>query len=264
MKIGIIGLGCIGSANTSGFEYLGHTVVGHDITHETTIDMVLSSEITFLCLPTPSKDDGDCDTSIVEGVIGDLNLLNYTGIIVIRSTVPPGFTSSMQEKFPHRTICFSPEFLRERNAEEDFIRNHKLLVVGTENIDAAKLIRDAHGTLPETFIQMTTEEAELLKYFNNSFAALRVTFANIFFELCSHYGADYTAVKNAYIKTGKAKDLYLNVDNDLRGFAGMCLPKDTKALATLISEKNMGFSLIEAILKDNEKFKKTIIGDMRL
>ena len=123
MKIGIIGLGCIGSANTSGFEYLGHTVVGHDITHETTIDMVLSSEITFLCLPTPSKDDGDCDTSIVEGVIGDLNLLNYTGIIVIRSTVPPGFTSSMQEKFPHRTICFSPEFLRERNAEEDFIRN---------------------------------------------------------------------------------------------------------------------------------------------
>ena len=264
MKIGIVGLGCIGTANASGFEYLGHTVLGHDIKHKTTIDMVLESEITYLCVPTPSTDDGDCDTSIVEGVINDLNLLNYAGVIAIRSTVPPGFTAYMQEKFPHRTICFSPEFLRERSAKDDFIRDQKLLVAGTKNIDVAKIIQDSHGSLPETFIQMTTEEAELLKYFNNTFAALRVTFANIFFEICSHYDADYTIVKNAYIKTGKAKDLYLDVDDNLRGFAGMCLPKDTKALAMLISEKNMDFSLIKAVLKDNEKFKKTIIGNMRI
>jgi UDP-glucose 6-dehydrogenase len=79
MKIGIVGLGAVGTANKHGFEYLGHSVIGHDIRLDTTINDVLDTEITFLCVPTPQADDGSCDTSIIESVIKELNLYKYKG-----------------------------------------------------------------------------------------------------------------------------------------------------------------------------------------
>jgi UDPglucose 6-dehydrogenase len=263
MKIGIIGLGAVGSANKQGFEHLGHEVLVHDVKLNTTIQDVLSAEISFLCVPTPSADDGQCDTTILESVIQELDDNSYNGIIAIRSTAVPGFTQSMIEKHKNLAICFVPEFLRERCAADDFINNHKLLAVGTFDIWVFRKVVKAHGNLPEYTEHLTPTEAEVLKYYNNVYASLRVTFANIMYEICEKLNCDYTTIKNSYIKTGKAVDMYLDVSEGLRGYGGMCLPKDTKALARLVEKLNLDLKLISAIDQDNSKFKRTVFNGMR-
>ena len=263
MKIGIIGVGAVGSANKNGFEFLGHSVVLHDIKLGTKISDVCDTELNYVCVPTPQADDGSCDTSIIESVIHELDDCNYKGIIAIRSTVVPGFTQSMIEKYNNLTICFVPEFLRERCAEDDFINNHKLLAVGTHDIWVYRKVVRSHGNLPEHTEHLTPNEAEVLKYFNNVYAALRVTFANNMYEICDKLDCDYTTIKNAYIKTGKATDMYLDVNPSLRGYGGMCLPKDTIAIASLMKNLDIDLKLIQSIHDDNLKFKKTVFNGMR-
>lgn len=263
MKLGIIGMGIVGSANYSGFSMLGHDLIMHDTKLNTTINEVLDTEIAFLCVPTPQADDGSCDTSIIESVIKELNLYNYKGIVAIRSTVVPGFTQRMIDTYRNLTICFVPEFLRERCAADDFINNHKLLVIGTHDIWVYRKLIKAHGNLPENTEHLTPNEAEVLKYYNNVYAALRVTFANVMYEICEKLDCDYTTIKNAYIKTGKATDMYLDVNSNLRGYGGMCLPKDTQALSVLLKKLNLDFELINSINRDNAKFEKTVFNGMR-
>ena len=263
MKLGIIGMGTVGSANYAGFSVLGHDLVMHDIKLDTTINEVLDTEITFLCVPTPQLDDGSCDTGIIESVIKELNLYSYKGIIAIRSTVVPGFTQRMIDTYRNLTICFVPEFLRERCAADDFINNHKLLAIGTNDIWVYRKLVKAHGNLPEHTEHLTPNEAEVLKYYNNVYAALRVTFANVMYEICEKLDCDYTTIKNAYVKTGKAIDMYLDVNPSLRGYGGMCLPKDTQAIVALLKKLELDFDLIKSIDNDNNKFKKTVFNNMR-
>jgi UDPglucose 6-dehydrogenase len=263
MRIGIVGLGCIGSANQIGFEFVGHTVVAHDPKLATTIDIVKNTEIVFVCVPTPSLDDGNCDVSIIKLVLDNLEKLNYKGVVAIRSTVIPGFTQEMIDKHTNLSICFVPEFLRERCAVDDFIKNQNLLAIGTNDQYVYQKVKLAFGDLPINVVQLTPNEAEILKYFNNSYAALRVTFANIMYELCKKFSADYTTVKNAYISTGKATDMYLDVAPYLRGYGGQCLPKDVKALALLIQQQNLPFELLTAIDHDNAQVKPTVFNGMR-
>ena len=263
MKIGIVGLGCVGNANKFGFEYINHEVFTHDIKHNTSIDSVLHTEIVFICVPTPMGDDNRCDTSIVESVIVDLIEKEFMGIIAIRSTVTPGFTCKMQIIYQNPKICFCAEFLRERCATEDFIDNHELLAIGTTHDDAIKIIKETHGNLPKNIVTLNPTEAEILKYYNNIFAALRIGFANLFYDLCIKLDADYSKVKQSYVLTNKLGDNYLDVREDLRGFAGMCLPKDTMAICKLAEDLNLNYKLLNALIDDNKHLKKSIIGKMR-
>jgi len=262
MKLGIIGMGVVGSANSAGFALLQHQVITHDIKFDTSIEDVLDTEIVFVCVPTPDL-NGDCDTQIVEEVLDDLNTLNYKGIVCIRSTVSIGFTETMIQTYNNLIICYSPEFLRERCAADDFINNQTLLAVGTNDPYVFKKIKEAHGRLPENIKQLSPTEAEVLKYYNNAYAALRITFANIMYEVCEEFECDYSKVKEAYVTTGKTNDLYLDVNKQLRGYSGMCLPKDVNALGTLLKNLNMEYKLIESISSDNNNFVKTVFNGMR-
>ena len=263
MKLGIIGLGVIGAANKAGFIACSHDVVVHDPKLGTSITDVLQTEVVYLCVPTPSSVDSACDTSIVGSVIEELATLNYRGIVVVRSTVSPGFTSAMQQLFPHLTLAVSPEFLRERCATEDFIKNHNLLAIGTNDELVAKKIAESHGSLPAHVVVLTPTEAELLKYFNNVYAALRITFANDFEKICRLLGCDYNLIKDSYLLTKKSSGNYLEVRDDLRGFSGPCLPKDTRALQHHIQANRIDIDLIKAIIDDNSRFQPTVLPGMR-
>ena len=263
MKIGIVGYGVVGKANANGFRSLGHQVLVHDIKMNTLLTDLLECELIFLCLPTPSY-NGKCDTSIVEETIKQLFLYNYQGITAIRSTVEPGFTDSMNERFTNQNVCFVPEFLHERSANEDFLNKHKLLAIGTNDLTVYRQVTKAHGNIPQTVKHLTPSEAEILKYFNNVYAALRVVFGNIMYELCNKFNADYNDILQAYLKTGKSSGMYLNVNENLRGYGGACLPKDTTALIEILKKHNLDFDLIASIDQDNNKFKTTVFDNMRL
>ena len=117
MKLGIIGLGVVGKANAKGFELKKHKVFLHDIKFNSKIENLVNTDINFVCVPTPSKKNGSCNTDIVESIIKELTKINYKGIIAIRSTVEPTFTERMIKKYKNSNICFVPEFLKERSAK---------------------------------------------------------------------------------------------------------------------------------------------------
>lgn len=264
MNIGIIGHGVVGKAIAEGFENLGNKIFVHDIKYKTTIENISNTDVVFICVPSPIAENGSCDTSIIEKIFLDLNELNYKGVVAVKTTVWPGFTVSMQNKYPTLEICFVPEFLRERCAYEDFTENHMLLAVGTENANTFNFIKILHSFYPTNCVMLSPTEAEILKYYNNIFATVKITFANLMYELCEHYGCNYTKIKDAFILTNKTKDLYLDVNNSLRGFSGPCLPKDIEAIAFLLQVLQKDYQFFSAIIHDNKKFKPTVFPGMRL
>jgi UDPglucose 6-dehydrogenase len=264
MKIGIAGLGIIGSACKYGFEKLGHKVNFHDPKfEESKFEHLLNTDIIYICVPTPSNEDGSCNTSIVRKVIEDLMYVNYKGVIAIKSTVEPGTTESLINQYMNNKICFVPEFLRERCSFVDFTENHDVLAVGTLHKDVYDLVVESHGKYPKEYAQLNPTEAEMLKYYSNVFNALRIIFANEMYEICKALGADYTKVKDTFVKRGTAKDIYMDVNESFRGYGGACLPKDTKAIDALVKKLDLNLMLFETIDKENNKFVSTVFDGMR-
>jgi UDPglucose 6-dehydrogenase len=261
MKIGIIGLGVVGKACKFGFELIGHDVSVHDTALNTKIEDVRDSEIVFICVPTPSTESGSCDISIVEGVVKELSEMGYGGLIAIKSTVEPGTTDLLSIDYNVR-VCMVPEFLRERCATTDFTENHDVCIVGTWHEEDFKLIKQAHGELPKQFVRLNPKEAEFVKYFNNTYNATLVTFANSFHDLCEKEGIDYNTVMNAITQRDHVSKKYLQCNANFRGFGGACLPKDTRAMAAL--EPGTDITFFSDMLKQNNKFKITVLPGMRV
>ena len=199
-KIGIIGIGVVGNAVKFGMEQLGHDVYVHDLKLNTKLEHILNTEICFVCVPTPSKISTECDISIVESVLNDLITLKYKGIIAIKSTIPPETTKKFQVKYKNNNICFVPEFLRERYAIQDFIENHDVCIIGSNSKIICNFIKKIHKPYPKKFFFMSSTEAEIVKYYNNIYAATLVTLANNFYEVCKFTNANYDIVKKAIIE----------------------------------------------------------------
>ncbi len=275
MKIGVIGCGVVGSAVADGLERIGNQIFRHDLKLGTQMYelMVFDPQVIFICVPTPSREDGSCDDSIVNNVFYDLERLSclvstpseQTLTIAIKSTVSPGTTQKFKAEFGKSflDVCFVPEFLRERSAFSDFVNNHDLLAIGSTNEKSINLIREAHGKLPKHVVAMMPTEAELLKYYSNCFNATRITFANVMYEICRCLGADYDVIKNAFMLRGTATDMYMDANHNFKGYSGPCLPKDMNALRALIKEKGMTYQLFEAIAADNSRFVATVPEGMR-
>ena len=263
MKIGIIGLGVVGSAVRHGFDRLGHKTSFHDIMFDTKVEDVLDTEICYVSVPTPSDSSGRCDVTIVEKVVNELIDANYSGVIAIKSTVEPGTTERIRNKTGNKKICFVPEFLRERCAIADFVENHDLCIVGTEDESIFELVKESHGSYPRKVVQLTPTEAEFCKYFSNVYNATLITFANNFCELCDTMGVNYTNIKNTIVNRDHIYDAYLDCNDNFRGFGGVCLPKDTRALANLAARAGTKGRLFQNILDENKKYKLTVMKGMR-
>lgn len=265
MKIGVVGLGVVGQAITDGFEYLEHEVFVHDTKFDDSdIINVLETEVCFLCVPTPQSSNGTCDTSIVESVVRELLQVDYQGLIAIKSTVTPGLVDSLSKKFNTKKICFVPEFLRERCASFDFIHNQDLCVIGVYSEGDYNIVKESHGNLPKSFSKCSPKEAEFVKYFNNVYNAMLITFANSFSSICESMSVDYGRVKEVIVQRNHIQDIYLNSSDDTKGFGGACLPKDTSALnelAKMVKEYDITF--FEDILKQNSQFNTTVFKGMR-
>ena len=263
MEIGVVGKGVVGSAVFNGLVKIGNKVIVHDIKLDTDISDLADVEIIFICVPTPSNDDGSCNIKIVKDVVEEISRMQYKGVVAIKSTVEPGTTQLLISKFPDLELCFVPEFLRERCAEVDFIDNHDLCIIGTNNQNTFDIIKKSHGQLPKLTIKLTPTEAELAKYFNNVYNSTLITFANSFYEICKSLDVDYSAIKNAMINRKHINNQYLDCNENFRGFGGVCLPKDTKALEHLSKKLKIENNFFETILNINEKLKITVYEGMR-
>lgn len=256
-------MGMVGSAMRHGMVRIGNTVTTYDIKHpETSLKDVLDTDTVFICVPTPSAEDGRCDTSIVDQVVEDLAKEGYRGLITIKSTVEPGTTDRLATQYPNMRLAFCPEFLREKAQYVDFVENHYVCVVGASNDKDYEVLREAHGSLPKNVARMTPLEAELSKYFWNVFNALRIVYANQFYDVAKAVGADYQKIKNALVKHPNISDAYLEANENMRGFGGNCLPKDTLAFARYAAEhldRAQGLTIFDGIVEINKRYKTTVL-----
>ena len=257
MKIGILGKGTVGTAVYNGLADLGHHMSFHDPGFPgSSINDVLVTELVFVCVPTDSTATGDCDTSIVESVCAELSARNYTGLVCIKSTVIPGTTDLLIQKYQNISICFVPEFLRAKTAYADFILRHEVLVIGAYEQKHFDLVKESHGSYPQSVVCIDPKAAEMSKYFHNVHNAMEITFANVIYSICANMNIDYQQVYEAISKRSNISPSYLKAGDQWGSFGGHCLPKDTLALANLQHKLGLDHSLITAILSDNEKFKK--------
>ena len=179
MKIGIIGQGYVGTALKEGFQdfYQVETYDKYDIgksTHSKISDIVELSDVIFVCVPTPMKNDGTCYTGIVEEVIREINQSANGQIVVIKSTVPPGTTDRLNEEYVHTTTIFNPEFLTEANFIQDF-KNQNRIILGGDRKGTNKVRQLYSRIFPKaTIVKTGAKHAEMVKYFTNTFLATKV------------------------------------------------------------------------------------------
>lgn len=257
MKIGIIGKGTVGKAVYEGLQYLGHQMSFVDPAYpETKFEDILDTECVFICVPTNQAPNGDCDTSIVENVISELSRSSYPGLVGVKSTVIPGTSERLSFSFPNLRICSVPEFLRAKSALADFMYNHDLLVIGSNREEDFETVKQIHGHLPKNVAYVKPTEAEVIKYFNNVNHSVQIIFSNIAYEVCKKLGVHYDAVYHAISKRECFNPAYLMCNENLRGFGGHCLPKDTSAWSNLVKNLGLPYEMIDAVIKDNEKINK--------
>jgi len=250
--IGVIGCGVVGSAVVNGFRlHLPVYIYDKYKKGYNTLEFTVNkSDVLFICVPTLTVDNKQ-DLSDIYNSIEDIDgVATDRKLIVIKSTVVPGTTRKLAEKYPQHEFVFNPEFLTARTAAHDFMHQKQIILGfnGTPNIDITPLYLLYNDIFNDTPIIITTwATAELVKYMCNCMYAIKITAANQIYNAAKHLGVDYNAVKNICVDNGWMSSMHLDVpghDGKL-GYGGHCFPKDMRAFASWGKENGVDLSLFD-------------------
>ena len=259
-SIGIIGLGTVGGALENYFKEKGLSLFVYDKDGRGSLVKVNKADIIFICVPTPFDKKNGFDLSYVEDAFKNIS---GRKIVVIKSTVLPGTTEKMQKKYPGHKVLFNPEFLTERNAINDMKLPDKQIVGFTAK--SRGIAKDILRILPDAPFKkiVASRDAEMVKYFINTFLAAKVVFANQMYDLCKKSGIDYKTVKKIVTADNRIGDSHLDIFFDgYRGYGGKCLPKDTRAIIHFADSIGVDLKLHKTIEEINnnlisgKKYKK--------
>ena len=261
-RIGIIGNGFVGSAVRYGFspnvgidaEVRVYDKDPNKSTHP--LRDVLDTDIIFLSVPTPSNSDGSMNIDIVDNVLQNINeyaQLFQIGIILLRSTVTPGTTRKLQEKYKDLRIVFNPEFLTERSANFDFINQSRFILGGNSDnvVEVSELFRERFGSTL-SIIETNYETAEMIKYASNAFLATKISFMNEIANYCEMIGADVDMVRKGMGTDSRIGKRFLFPGI---GYGGSCFPKDIQALINFGESNGVDMNVLKGAWETNLKVR---------
>ncbi len=277
-KVGIIGVGMVGTPLKRWFEELGYErnkdLFLYDIDPKKGyFDEINKADVVFIAVPTPKNPDGSCNLSAVAGAFEMLADSGKSKIVVIKSTVTPGTTEHFQKLYPEFKVLFNPEFLTEKRAWEDFIRPDRQIVGFTDkSLEAAHLVLSLLPKAPfmspwgiNTYqiIRITATEAEIIKYGGNIWFVRKVNLANALAALCEKFGIDYENVRKGLSADFRIGDSHLDVNHGgYRGWGGYCFPKDLDALIDAM--KNAGLNEGVVLLESDREFNAKLLASQGL
>lgn len=297
LSISVFGLGYVGSVTAACLSHAGHKVIGVDVNpakvqslavgrspiveaqvsellaeghaagriHASTEAAVAAgeSDISFVCVGTPSQRSGKLDLTYVERVVREIGVAlkqkKSAHTVVVRSTVLPGTTESvlipaLEEASGIRVgetiaVCYNPEFMREGSAVADFERP-PFTVLGAQDTKYLAPLRELYKSVSAPVFETTIPVAEMVKYASNAFHAVKVSFANEVGTLCKNLNVDAEVVTRIF-----TSDTKLNVSPAYLSpgfaFGGSCLPKDLRALSHRARELDLSLPLLNAVLPSN-------------
>ncbi len=297
MRVSIFGLGYVGAVSAACLADRGHMVIGVDPNAEKVelinagrapvveaeladltrravstkrlratrdpVSAVLETEVTFVCVPTPSQTNGNLDFRYVERVCAEIGAAlrekRDFHVVVVRSTVLPGTLKSLAIPILERTsgrragedfgVCHNPEFLRESTAVADF-RNPPKTVIGATDSRSGDWVQSLYEGIPGPVIRCAIEVSEMVKYADNSWHATKIIFANEIGKICKSLGLDSHAVMDIFCKDAK---LNLSPYYLKPGFAfgGSCLPKDLRAITYHARSHDVSTPLLNSLMFSN-------------
>jgi len=222
---------------------------------------VLSTDVTFICVGTPSREDGSIDLSFVEQVsrdIGDALKDKEGHVVVVKSTVLSGSTENvvgrtMEEVSGKRAhagfgLASNPEFLREGSAVHDVFHPDRV-VLGTEDAMSLRVLEELYDPFDCPVLVTDIATAEMIKYVSNAFLATKISFANEVGNLCKHRGLDTAKV---FEGVGLDHRISPQFFRSGIGFGGSCFPKDVRALLSQMHESGLSQGILDAVVAGNE------------
>jgi len=221
---------------------------------------IINSKMIFISTPTNFDEARNTfDTSSLEDVIEKINNIDSQSNIVIKSTVPIGFTEDMQKKYKTLNIIFSPEFLREGSALYDNLHPSRIVVGGNNKLldTYINLMKDAAEKKDISSFKVSSSEGEAIKLFSNTFLALKISFFNELDTFAYNNNLSPKAVIEGICADNRIGN---NYNNPSFGYGGYCLPKDTKQLQS--EYKNLPQETISASIKSNETRKNFIVNSV--
>jgi nucleotide sugar dehydrogenase len=253
-KVGIVGFGFVGESQAFAFAPVADVKI-YDIdptkvTH--TLEEVLNQEFVFVCLPTPMKQDGTQDISLIMNFFEEAKQYDAKPIYVLKSTVLPGTTKRLEEMYD-LNIVFCPEFLTEKNAKLDMLTQSRIILGGyyqlTSKIQC--LFESRFGN--KHYVLTDSTSAELIKYMSNNFLTVKTAFFNEYYDLVNELNADWNVVVEGVTSDPRIGNSHSKVPghDGKRGFGGTCFPKDINAMIEYSKTKNVEMNTLEAAWKTN-------------
>ena len=220
---------------------------------------IINFDAVFVCVPSPQRSDGSCDTSILVEVLNQLSIVNFKGVIISKVTAIPSVYAGLQSKYTN--LVHAPEFLTAANAKDDYL-NGKFAIIGGATTayrnEAERIIRISQPNL-NSIAHCSIGEASFAKYTINSFLSTKVIFMNEMAKLAEENGCDWNTIKQAVGQDTRIGTSHMQVpgpDGEY-GFGGMCFPKDTNAMLKFAEWCEQDLSVLSAVVNKNNKIRLT-------
>jgi UDPglucose 6-dehydrogenase len=260
MKIGIIGLGFVGEAIA--WSHRNENLVIRDPKLEFSADYsdFVNCDAVYVCVPSPSTEDGHCDTTILEQTLKELLfvLINNPIPVICKTTAPPGVYERLQKQYPNIVHC--PEFLTAANNTADY-QNSEYFVLGGNNIwcvKAREIVRAGVTLTDSKFLITDIKTASLYKYMMNCYLAMKVTFMNDFKNLADATDINWHSLILLTVFDDRIGHTHMNVPgpDGKYGWGGACFPKDVAAIIEEALDLDVSFELMDRVETINKKHRQ--------
>ena len=270
MKIGIIGVGVVGTAILEGFKQVDskyNSYIGYDkYKNIGSLEEIILTDICFICVPTQfSYKSNSYNKNEIHNVLQQLVDYNYSGIVILKCTVEPLVTEELASQYKLKLI-HSPEFLSATSNIQDFVNQHHIVIGTTNNvtdsdIDKVKLLFTT--TFPNAHLSInSSNESECMKIFVNNFYSVKIQFFNELYLLCNNIKVDFNKVKDLMLKNNWINPMHTDVpgsDGKL-SYGGMCFPKDTNALLEFMKNNNSPNKVLDACINERNTMRNDHIN----